>query len=117
MSENQNPQTQAPAVKRSREEVIREKLAKLHAEYTSLNEELSAILAVAAVGVGNSVVITIGKGEAAKDVVAKVIAVREDEDGKALKVQYGEGFDADITVIKATKIKSLVLPDAPQAAE
>ena len=112
----------APEVKLSRRE-------KLLAQYTSafnkhaelanklaeLAAELNSIDALAAVGVGDSVVISVGKGEDAREVLAVVIGVKEEEDGgKVYKVQYGSGFDADIAVVKGSRMK---LPPASAVAE
>lgn len=77
----------------------------LEAELFELSAEIEAIDALAAVAEGSVVNITIGKGETAKVVTGTVIGVREDEDGtKSYKVTYGSGFDADIAVVKASKI-------------
>lgn len=83
-----------------------EKYKALGVKLNELAAEINAIDALAAVTVGSKVIVTVGKGEAAKEVEAVVVGVREEEDGsKTLKVQYGEGFDADIAVVKASKVK------------
>lgn len=83
-------------------------VAKFEALRTSLQEladELNSIDALAAVDVGSKVVVTIGRAETLRTVEGTVIGVREDEDGsKAYKVQYGEGFDADVAVVKGNKL-------------
>lgn len=77
----------------------------LEAELIELASEIEAIDTLAAVDVGSVVNITIGKGDTAKVVTGTVIGVREDEDGtKSYKVTYGSGFDADIAVVKASKL-------------
>lgn len=85
----------------------------------SLNEqanEINAIAALAGVGVGTLVIIGVGRAETARDVQGVVVGVKEDEDGaKKYKVQYGEGFDADITVVSAGKIKSVVVVGIAEA--
>lgn len=93
-----------------------EKYEKLAAELQELGQEISAIDALASIGEGSAVVVAIGKGETARSVSGVVLAVREEEDGtKLYKVQYGTGFDADITVVKAGKL-SLPATSAAEAA-
>lgn len=94
-----------------------EKYKALGVKLNELAAEINAIDALAAVTVGSKVIVTVGKGEAAKEVEAVVVGVREEEDGsKTLKVQYGEGFDADIAVVKASKVK-LPAAEGEAAAE
>lgn len=82
----------------------------------ALAQEIGAIDALASIGEGSAVVVAIGKGETTRSVSGVVLAVREEEDGtKLYKVQYGTGFDADITVVKAGKL-SLPATDAAEAA-
>lgn len=77
--------------------------------------EVHNIDALASVAVGSTVVIPVGKGEAAKDVEGTVLAVRDEEDGsRSYKVQHGSGFDTDVTVVKSNKIK---LPTVAQAEQ
>ena len=125
MSETENTtqttEAAAPAVVLSPREKLIAKYNKLFAKRKEIDEELAAIVgevsaidALVRIGVGTKVIISVGKGEAAKDVLAEVIAVREDEDGKALKVAYGTGFDADVAVVKASKVR---LPVAEAAAD
>lgn len=95
-----------------------EKYKALGVKLNELVAEINAIDALAAVTVGSKVIITVGKGEAAKEVEAVVVGVREEEDGsKTLKVQYGEGFDADIAVVKASKVKLPAAEGEAAAAE
>lgn len=103
----------APAAPKTREEKLRAEYAKLaariHADTEKANNivaELNEIAALAAVGAGSVVIVTVGKGENAREVQATVIGVRVEEDGsKTYKVQYGSGFDADVAVVKGNKIK------------
>ena len=105
--------TAAPEVKLTRREKLLAQyntaFAK-HAEFAAKLQELAAeinsIDALAAVTVGSVVVVTVGRGDEAKEVDASVIGVREEEDGsKTYKVTYGSGFDADIAVVKGNKLK------------
>ena len=76
------------------------------ARLQDLAAESNSIAALAAVTVGSVVVVTVGRGYAAKEVEANVIGAREEEDGsKTYKVMYGSGFDADIVVVKGNKLK------------
>lgn len=92
------------------------KHAELAAKLQELAAEINSIDALAAVHVGSVVIVTVGRGDDAKEVDASVIGVREEEDGsKTYKVTYGSGFDADIAVVKGNKLKLPVVP-APEAA-
>ena len=117
--------TAAPEVKLTRREKLLAQyntaFAK-HAEFAAKLQELAAeinsIDALAAVTVGSVVVVTVGRGDEAKEVDASVIGVREEEDGsKTYKVTYGSGFDADISVVKGNKLKLPVAVAAEAAAE
>ena len=126
MSENQTQAVESvETVKLTREEKLQAKynslIARINSDTEKANEiaaELNSIAALASVGVGSSVVVKLGRKFADKDttrfVPGVVIGVKEDEDGaKLFKVQYGEGFDADIAVVGAAAIS---LPAAePQA--
>ena len=105
--------TAAPEVKLTRREKLLAqynaafaKHAELAAKLQELAAEINSIDALAAVTVGSVVVVTVGRGDEAKEVEANVIGVREEEDGsKTYKVTYGSGFDADIVVVKGNKLK------------
>lgn len=122
MSET-NTTVAAEAVKLTREQKLVAKLNTLAARinkdteaYNDAKAELDSIAALAAVGAGSKVQVKLGRKFADKDttrvVDAVVLAVKEDEDGsKQYKVQYGEGFDAEIAVVTAAAIS------IPAAAE
>ena len=94
------------------------KHAELAAKLQELAAEINSIDALAAVTVGSVFVVTVGRGDEAKEVEASVIGVREEEDGsKTYKVTYGSGFDADIAVVKGNKLKLPVAVAAEAAAE
>lgn len=92
------------------------KHAELSAKLSELASEINSIDALAAVHVGSVVIVTVGRGDDAKEVEASVIGIREEEDGsKTYKVTYGSGFDADIAVVKDNKLK-VPLAEAYEAA-
>ena len=94
------------------------KHAELAVKLQELAAEINSIDALAAVTVGSVVVVTVGRGDDAKEVEATVIGVREEEDGsKTYKVTYGSGFDADIAVVKGNKLKLPVAAAAEASAE
>lgn len=87
-------------------EAARAKFDAAAAKVNELVEEINAIDALAAVSEGSPVYVQIGKGEGPQDVPAVVLAVKEDTDGaKLYKVQYGSGFDANLVVVRAGKLK------------
>jgi len=94
---------------------LADKAAALTTEINAVVNEISEIDKLDSITVGTQVIVSIGKGEAASEVVAVVVGVKDDEDGsKVYKVQYGTGFDADIAVVKQGKIK---VPNVVPAAE
>lgn len=123
MSES-NVQATVETVKLSREEKLRAKYNLLAARIQKdtetaqeLAQEINNIAALAAVGVGSSVTVKIGRKFADRDttryVAGVVLGVQENEEGsKQYKVQYGEGFDADITVVTGAAL-SLPVEAAP----
>ena len=120
LNTNTAAETTAPEVKLTRREKLLAqyntafaKHAELAAKLQELAAEINSIDALAAVTVGSVVIVTVGRGDDAKEVEASVIGVREEEDGsKTYKVTYGSGFDADIAVVKGNKLK---LPGAVAA--
>lgn len=118
-------ETNAPEVKPTRREKLLAqynaalaKHSELAAKLQELVAEINSIDALAAVTVGSVVVVTVGRGDEAKEVEASVIGVREEEDGsKTYKVTYGSGFDADIAVVKGSKLKLPVAVAAEADAE
>lgn len=117
--------TAAPEVKLTRREKLLAqyntafaKHAELAVKLQELAAEINSIDALAAVTVGSVVVVTVGRGDDAKEVEATVIGVREEEDGsKTYKVTYGSGFDADIAVVKGNKLKLPVAAATEASAE
>lgn len=107
----------------TREQKLRQKydnLVKLAKQYIEKAEEIKAELEsaslLASIGIGSEVVVVLGRAETTREVVGTIIGVKEEEDGsKKFKVQYGEGFDADIAVVGSAKIKP-VPPKAEEAA-
>lgn len=95
---------------------LSEKAAALTAEVNEIVASINAIDALASIAEGTPVIVSIGKGETARDVEGVVIGVKEEDDGsKVYKVQYGTGFDADIAVVKAGRIA--LAPVAESVAE
>lgn len=117
--------TAAPEVKLTRREKLLaqyntafSKHVELTAKLQELAAEINSIDALAAVTVGSVVIVTVGRGDDAKEVEASVIGVREEEDGsKTYKVTYGSGFDADIAVVRGNKLKLPVAVAAEASAE
>lgn len=114
------------APKQTREEKLRLKYASIVARIEKDTEsaqeiaaEINNIAALAAVGVGSAVIVKIGRKFADRDttrfVEGVVLGVQESEEGsKQYKVQYGTGFEADITVVTGAAIS---LPTPVVASE
>lgn len=118
-TETQTNEAAAPEVKLTRREKLaasytkkRASFDKLSVELKEIVDEINAIDALANVGVGTAVIISIGKGATAAKVQGTVIGVREDDDGaKQYKVAYGSGFDADVKIVGSSRLE--VVPAAP----
>lgn len=81
------------------------RLQELQISVQELYSEIKSIDDLANVDVGTAVLVTVGRAETTRQEPGTVLAVREDDDGtKLYKVQYGAGFDTDITVVRASKI-------------
>jgi len=88
------------------------KAAALADEIGSVVLEINKLDALSSIVVGTAVIALVGKDSTPVDAV--VVGVKDDEDGlKVYKVQYGVGFEADIAVVKQSKIS---LPSAPEVA-
>lgn len=109
-------QAAVPTAPKTREEKLRDKAAMLRArieadteKYHEVTNELNNITALASIREGAIVIVKLGRKFADKDTTrfeqATVVAVREEEDGsKQYKVQYGEGWDAEVAVVGASAI-------------
>lgn len=90
-------------------ESLQKRIASDTEKFNELRNEYDMIDKLDNVSVGTMVVIKQGRAETTREVQGVVIAVKHDEDGTAkYKVQYGEGFDADIAVVHAAGILQVV---------
>ena len=117
----------ATAPKLTRAEKLVANIERLKASIVSNTEkvndliaEYNSIAALAALDAGSVVIVKIGRKFADRDttrfVEGVVLAVKEDEDGsKQYKVQYGKGFDAEVTVVNGAALSLPVAEDAPAA--
>jgi hypothetical protein len=117
----------ATAPKLTRAEKLVASIERLKASIVSNTEkvndmiaEYNSIAALAALDAGSVVIVKIGRKFADRDttrfVEGVVLAVKEDEDGsKQYKVQYGKGFDAEVTVVNGAALSLPVAEDAPAA--
>lgn len=115
-----NNEVEAVVPKLTHEQKLRQKFDTLVARINADTEaakaiqvELQSIAALANVGPGDEVIVKLGRADTAREEFATVLAVRVTDDGaKQYKVQYGEGFDAEIAVVGSAKIS---LPTTPAA--
>lgn len=110
--------TAGETVKLSAEEKLSAKIAKLSeriaadtAALESAQAELDALLALANLSAGQFVTATVGRGENARGVVARVLGVQETEAGRRIKVQVGEGFETEVFVLLPTQVTGVVSAD------
>ena len=127
--QNENVATQEPVAapakpKLTHKEKLLQKMTQLQQsivadteKFNILKAEYDVIEALNSVAVGTAVSIKIGRAETTRVVDGVVIAVKIEEDGSAkYKVQYGEGFDADIAVVNASGFVSVMPSELPVIA-
>ncbi|QHJ82031.1 MAG: hypothetical protein [Bacteriophage sp.] len=78
------------------------------AEYHDVVAQLTAIELVANVAAGDTVNGSTGIGAKKQLVSGVVLGVSEDEKGKLIKVQSGQGFDTTVFTMRAAQISSVV---------
>lgn len=102
---------------------IRQQIAKLQATIDAAKAKIEELLPqaeneidTASITAGFVVVTAYGRGEKAREVVAKVLGVKR-EAGKAalFKVLIGDGFDAEQGIVFESAIKSIVSTSEPAA--
>ena len=77
--------------------------------YNKIKAEYEIIDSLDNISVGTAVTIKQGRAETTREVTGIVIAIKPEDDGSAkYKVQYGEGFDADIAVVHSSGILAVV---------
>jgi hypothetical protein len=116
---NNSAETVAVEPKLTPREKLMLKYNKLAGKAAALADEIGCVVteinkldALSSIVVGTAVIALVGKDSTPVDAV--VVGVKDDEDGlKVYKVQYGVGFEADIAVVKQSKIS---LPSAPEVA-
>lgn len=122
----ENTTVAAAAIKLTRTQKLQAKVELLKKRILADNEtlveveaELNGAAALAAVTVGSAIIVKVGRKFADRDttrfVPGVVLGVKEDEESgaKSYKVQYGEGFDAEVTVVGAA---ALTLPVVEEVA-
>lgn len=107
-------ETAPPAPPKTRAEKLLEKYNKIAAKVAELTQErdelaseINSITLLSSVAVGTTVYFPLGRKDAVKEVQGVVAGIREDEEtgAKTFKVAYGSGFDTDVAVVKAGKIR------------
>jgi hypothetical protein len=94
--------------------VLTDRIAADTAKLAELRNEVETSARLDGVGEGSAVVARIGRGETSKEVSARVLGVKEDENGsRRYKIAFGSGFDADTVIIQPSQIVSVIVEDAP----
>lgn len=93
--------------------VLFERITKDTEQYNLLLAERQTLEQLANIEAGFVVTFSVGKGEAATIVEARVLGV---SDGVA-KVTYGEGFDTTVATIKLAQVLSVVATNEQPAPE
>lgn len=93
--------------------VLFERITKDTEQYNLLLAERQTLEQLANIEAGFVITFSVGKGEAAQVVEARVLGVSE---GVA-KVTYGEGFDTTVATIKLAQVLSVVADNSQPATE
>jgi len=109
--------TLTPAQKRAaRVDVLVARIAADTTTLAALRLEIETSERLASVAEGTAVVVRIGRAETSREVAARVLGVKTDDNGSTrYKVTYGSGFDADTIVIQPSQIISVIAETAPAA--
>ena len=111
---------EAPAPKPRRKLTVEEKIAALEAriladtaKVAELRENGDPDARLVGVVAGSVVVVKLGRKfseekDTTRYVQAVVVAVKDDEDTKLYKVQFGEGWDAEVAVVRGCSITEVV---------
>lgn len=110
MENTQEPQKKTHTQKlQAKYDALVQRIANDTAQANAIAAELNAAAALAAVDVGATVKVKLGRKFADKDttrtVTGVIIAVKVGDDGdKLYKVQHGTGFDAEIAIVSAASL-------------
>lgn len=111
---------EAPAPKPRRKLTVEEKIAALEAriladtaKVAELRENGDPDARLVGVVAGSVVVVKLGRKfseekDTTRYVQAVVVAIKDDEDTKLYKVQFGEGWDAEVAVVRGCSITEVV---------
>lgn len=104
----------AEAVKLTRVEKLTKQVETLEkrieadtAKLAEVRVELETAQRLADVREGTLIVARLGRAETTREVPATVTGKKEDENGVRYKISYGEGFDADVTIIQPAQIVNI----------
>lgn len=102
--------TLTPAQKRAaRVEVLTKRIADDTAALAALKQEIETAERLASVTTGTAIIAKVGRAETAREVAARVLGVKDDDNGsRRYKITFGEGFDADTVIIQPTQIVSVI---------
>lgn len=106
--------TAAPEVKLSRVEKLAAQIATIEkrietdtAKVADLKQELETAQRLADVREGTLIIAKLGRAETVREVPATVLGKKEDDNGVRYKIEFGDGFDKDVTVIQPAQIVAI----------
>ncbi len=74
------------------------------AKVADLKQELETAQRLADVREGTLITARLGRAETTREVAATVLGKKEDDNGVRYKIEFGDGFDKDVTVIQPAQI-------------
>lgn len=74
------------------------------AKAQQVQAEIGVLEVIENVQPGDELAVRLGRGDTARIVSATLIGVRDDGGTKYFKVQHGEGFDAEVAVVRQSQI-------------
>jgi hypothetical protein len=94
-------------------EVLEKRIAADTAKLAEVKLDIETASRLDGVVAGSAIIARIGRAETSKEVAARVLGIKEDDNGsRRYKIAFGEGFDADAAIIQASQIIRVLVEDA-----
>ncbi len=96
-------------------ELLEKRIAADTAKLQEVKLDIETAARLDGVGEGSAIVARIGRADTSKEVAARVLGVKEDENGsRRYKIAFGSGFDADAAIIQASQIVRILVEGEPE---
>ncbi|MEJ1593506.1 hypothetical protein SMA75_20140 [Escherichia coli] len=89
-------------------QAVEAKIVELQAEAQKLAEQIETEKALANLAAGTTITFNYGRADTRKELQGVVKGVADTDKGRRIKVESGEGFDAEIYIIEVAAIVKVV---------